>query len=174
MKNNMVRGFIALGALAIAPACTSAPLPAARAAGLERLDHCAGTTGDGVALLRSTKVLSIDPMYSHVLTASNGSENRVDGAKLLVQPPKGISPEQMDRLLECHSAAVLLGQVDGSAIPNDPYWLPNSWVNIDVKPQGANFAVTLTADSIRENLQVLRHAKNYAEEHQLAVEPPLE
>jgi len=116
----------------------------------------------------------MDPIYSHVLTANNGSENRVNGAKLLVVPPKGLSAEQMDRILEGHSAGVLLGQVSGSAIPNDSYWLPDSWVNIDVMSEGGNFAVTLTADTLRENLQVLRRATRYADEHQLAVEPALQ
>jgi hypothetical protein len=164
---------MAMGALVIAPACTSAPPPAARAAGVEKLDQCAGTE-EGLELLRSTKVLRIDPIYSHVLTSSNGSEERVNGAKLLVQPPKSMSTDQMDRILECHSAGVLLGQVSGSAVPSDPYWLPNSWVNIDVKAEGANFAVLLTADTVRDNLQVLRRASRYADDHQLAVEPPLQ
>jgi hypothetical protein len=172
MQRNIVHSLLALGVLAISPACTSVPLPTARAAGLEKLDRCAGTQ-DGLELLRSTTVLRIDPIYSHVLTTNNGEE-RVNGAKLLVQPPTGMSTDQMDRILECHSAAVLLGQVSGSAIPSDPYWLPNSWVNIDVKPEGGNFAVTLMADTVRDNLQVLRRASRYADEHQLAVEPPLQ
>jgi len=173
MNSNLVRGFVAGGALALASACSSAPPPAARAAGVERLDQCAGTV-DGLALLQSTTVLRMDPIYSHVLSANNGAENRVNGAKLLVVPPKGMSAEQMDRILECHSAGVLLGQISGSAVPNDPYWLPNSWVNIDVKPEGGNFAVTLTSDSVRENLQVLSRASHYADEHQLAIEPSLQ
>jgi hypothetical protein len=173
MQNKLVLGLAALGVLAIAPACTSAPPPAARAAGVERLNQCAGTES-GVAFLRSTRVLRIDPIYSHVASSKDGSENRVSGAKLLVQPPNGVSADQMDRILECHSAAVLLGQVSGLAVPNDPYWLPNSWVNIDVKPEGANFAVTLTADSLRDNLQVWGRASHYADEHQLAIEPSLQ
>jgi len=165
--------LLGLGALVIAPACTSAPLPEARAVGLERLDQCVGTQ-DGLELLRSTTVLRLDPIYSHVLTTNSGSEQRVNGAKLLVVPPQGMSTSQMDRILECHSAAVLLGKVSSAAIPSDPYWLPNSWVDIDVKPEGGNFAVTLTADTVRDNLQVLRRASHYADEHQLAVEPSLQ
>jgi hypothetical protein len=172
MQSNIVRGFVALGVLAIAPACTSAPPPAARAAGVERFDQCAGTES-GVALLRSTTVLRMEPIYS-LVSAKDGSENRVSGAKLLVQPPQGLSANQMDRILQCHSAAVLLGHVSGAAVPNDPYWLPDSWVNIDVKPEGGNFAVTLTADSVRDNLRVLGRASHYADEHQLAIEPSLQ
>jgi hypothetical protein len=106
--------------------------------------------------------------------SKDGSENRVSGAKLLVQPPNGLSANQMDRILQCHSAAVLLGRVSGTAVPNDPYWLPSSWVNIEVNPEGGNFAVTLTADSLRDNLRVFGRASLYADEHQLAIEPSLQ
>jgi hypothetical protein len=79
----------------------------------------------------------------------------------------------MTRILQCHSARVLLGQVSPEAVRNDPYWLPGKWVNIEVTPENGNFAVTLSADSLRDNLQVLGHANDYANDHMLAVEPEL-
>ena len=169
-----LRGLIGVSVVSLAAACASRPPPATRAAGVERL-QCDGSASaqDEIQLLRSTAVLRIDPIYSHVLTANNSSEERVNGAKLLVRPPKGLSAEQLTRILQCHSARVLLGQVNGAAVPNDPYWLPDAWVDIDVSPEHGNFAVTLTADSVHKNLQVLGRAHHYADEHMLATDPGL-
>ncbi len=163
---------LAVVAVASATACASSPPPAARAAGVERV-QCVGETGgqDEVALLRSTTVLRVEPIYSRVPTANNDTEARANGAKLLIRPPKGVSSEQMTRILQCHSARILLGKENGSLIPNDPYWLPDAWVNIEVRPEDGNFAVTIQADSIRDNLQVLGHANHYADEHMIATEP---
>jgi hypothetical protein len=147
------------------------PAPAANAARVERL-QCDGsaTTDSEVQFLKSLRVLDFQPIYSHVFTANNNSEERVNGAKLLIRPPKGISAEQMTRILQCHGARVLLGQISPAAVHNDPYWLPDTWVDIDVKPELGNFAVTLSADSVQSNLQVLGRAHSYADEHMLAIE----
>jgi hypothetical protein len=172
---NRTVGIFAVGAIALAAACASNPQPpGARAAGVERR-QCDGsaTAQSEVQLLRSVKVLEFQPIYSHVLTSNNNSEERVNGAKLLIRPPKGISAEQLTRILQCHSARVLLGQVDGAAVPNDPYWLPDAWVDIDVRPEQGNFAVTMSANSVRDNLQVLGRAHHYADDHALATEPGL-
>jgi hypothetical protein len=165
-------GIALVGLISVAAACTSSPLPAAKAAGVAHDQQC-DDTENGLALLRSTTVIRIDPVYSHVMTADN-SEERVNGAKLLVRPPDGLTADQMARVLQCHSANVLLGQVSPSAIANDPYWLPNSWVDIHVAPENGNFAVTLTADSVTDNLRVLSRANRYGDAHQLASEPPIQ
>jgi hypothetical protein len=123
-------------------------------------------------LVRSTKVLSVEPIYAHIMTASS-SEERVDGAKLIVRPPPGMSAEQMTRVLQCHSARALLGQVNRDAVRNDPYWLADRWVSIEVKPENGNFAITLSADSVRDNLEVLNHASGFASDHAVALEPEL-
>jgi hypothetical protein len=170
-----IAGILPLAALSLAAACASgSQAPAAKAAGVERL-QCDGsaTTQDEVQLLRTAKVLRFEPIYSHVPTANNNTEDRVNGAKLLIRPPKAMSAEEMTRILQCHGARVMLGQANGAAVPNDPYWLADAWVNIDVKPEEGNFAVTVSADSIRSNLEVLGRASHYADDHMLATEPGL-
>jgi hypothetical protein len=105
------------------------------------------------------------------MTSNNSSEERVCGAKLIVRPPAGVSAEAMTRALQCHSARVVLGAA--AAVQDDPTLLPDGWVDIDVKPEEGNFAITLSADTVRENLQVLGRATRYAGEHQLATQPGL-
>jgi hypothetical protein len=106
------------------------------------------------------------------MTAS-ASEERVDGVKLLVRPPPGISAEQMTRILQCHGARALLGQVNRDAVRNDPYWLPDSWVNIKVTSENGNFAIKVSADTVRDNLKVFGLANHYADDHMLATDPEL-
>jgi hypothetical protein len=171
MKSSL-KALLAVGVLSSASACASAPPPAARAAGIERLQCDASATAqDG--LVRSTRVLAVEPVYSHVMTSRGNSEERVCGAKLLVRPPQGVSAEEMTRILQCHSARVLLGQVNRDTVPNDPYWLPDSWVNIEVRPEDGNFAVTVSADSVDENLQIFGRANHYADDHMVATDPGL-
>jgi hypothetical protein len=169
-----LKGVLTVGTVLLASACAASPPPTTTAARVERM-QCDGsaTALDEAQLLRSTSVLRVQPLYSHVMTSNNNAEERVNGAKLLIRPPKGVSAEQMTRILQCHSARVLLGQVNSADTPNDPYWLPDSWVNIQVKPEDGNFAVTVSADSVHDNLQVFGRASHYADEHMLATDPGL-
>jgi hypothetical protein len=166
----VVSALSALAGATLAAACASSPPPVSKAALVER-DQCEAGAQDALALMRSTTVLHSDPILSHVRTGNNNSEERVSGAKLVVRPPAGITADQMTRALQCHSARVVLGQAAGEQ--DDPTWLPNSWIDIEVTSENGNFAITLAADSVRENLQLLRRAKLYADEHRLAAQPEL-
>jgi hypothetical protein len=167
-------GLLALSVSSLAAACATTPHPATTAAAVERVQCDSTATTDGaVQLMRSVTVLNVEPLYSHVASANNNSEERVNGAKFVIRPPQGVSSEQLTRILQCHSARVVLGQSNSADIPNDPYWLPDTWVNIAVKPEDGNFAVTLSADSVHDNLEVYGRANRYAHEHMLATDPGL-
>jgi hypothetical protein len=172
MPRTMLSALVVVG-LCATSACASSPPPQARAASVERVQCEPTATGsDTDRLIRSTTVIAVEPIYSDIIT-SNTSEKRVAGAKLVVRPPPGVTADEMTRLLQCHSARVLLGQVSGSAITNDPYWLADTWVDIQVTPEDGNFAITLSADSVRDNLKVYGRASRYADDHALATEPGL-
>jgi len=165
-----LKGTLAIVTLVGATACSSGPVPAVRAAGVERM-QCDASASSQDQLVRSLKVLRVEPLYSHVATGNNNSEERVNGAKIVVRPPNGISAEQLTRVLQCHGARTLLGQM--SSAPNDPYFLPDRWVSIEVKPEDGNFTVALSADTVRDNLQVYGRANHYADEHMVANDPGL-
>jgi hypothetical protein len=146
-------------------ACAMNAPPAARAAEIERMQCASGSASpDDVRLLQATTVLKAEPIYSRIHTNSN-EEDRVSGAKLLIRPPEGVSADRLTRVLQCHSARVLLGQIDRSQLPDDPYWLPDAWLDIEVTPETGNFAVTLRADSVSKNLAVLSRATAFADTH---------
>jgi len=161
---------LAIGMAAVVVGCAAAPRPAAVAAGVERV-QCDRASASQDELVRSIQVISVSPLYSHVMT-SNTAEDRVAGAEIIVRPAQGVSAEQLTRALQCHNARVVLGQI-ASKDPNDPYSLPDQWVNIQVKPQNGNFAVTISADSVHENLAVYGRANHYADEHMVATDPGL-
>jgi hypothetical protein len=46
-------------------------------------------------------------------------------------------------------------------------------VNIEVRPEDGNFAVTVSADSVDENLQIFGRANHYADDHMVATDPGL-
>src|SRR5664280_1579825 len=156
-----ITGSIVLLAFGCVPA--SVP-PATQAAQVEH-QQCTGTpvAQNDEQVLKGTTILKVSPIYGHVHTSYNDYEARVNGATILVQPPEGVAPEQMTRILQCHSARVVLGQIDQAQVTNDPYWLPNSWVEIDVKPQLGSYAITITADSVHNGLEVLARANAYAD-----------
>ncbi|MGO9837196.1 MAG: hypothetical protein ACLP1X_23615 [Polyangiaceae bacterium] len=157
---------LAMGALAFGSACQSQPRAAVRAADIERA-QCEPGSPSQDELVRSIAVLQVRPALTHMRSNTSGEE-RVNGAKLLVRPPHGMSAVQLGRILQCHGARALLGQVNGGYDANDPYWLPDAWVSIDVRAEDGNFAVTLSADTVRDNLRVYGRANHYADEHVLA------
>jgi hypothetical protein len=90
---------------------------------------------------------------------------QIRSVQLVVRPPQGINLSRFDRILRCHNLRVLDGEVDASRIPNDPFGLRDSWLEIEVKPEDGNFRVTLSGDHIADTLQILRRAKAYAAAH---------
>jgi hypothetical protein len=136
----------------------------AKAAQLEQAECSPTAAHDDLRLLQSARVLKAEPVYAHVHT-NDTDEERVDGARLVISAPDGVSAERLAQTLQCHSAAALLGQIDSSKFSNDPTWLPNAWLDIDVRPQGENFAVTLSANTVARNLKVLQRATAFADTH---------
>ncbi len=165
MQNSLTS--LAIATVIGATGCSSDPLPAVRAVGVERME-CDASANSQEGLVPSLRVLRVERLYSHVSTG-NTSEERVNGAKLLVRPPEGVRADQLARILQCHGARTLLGQM--SSVANDPYFLPDRWVTIDVRPENGNFSVTLSSDTVRDNLQLYGRANQYADEHALATDP---
>jgi len=145
-------------------ACAASVPPTAKAAQVEQAQCSNGASQEDVRLLQSARVLKAEPIYAFVHT-NDTDEERVNGTRLVISAPAGVSADRLAQMLQCHSAAALLGQIDSSKFSNDPTWLPNAWLDIDVKPQAGNFAVTLSANTVGRNLQVLQRATAFADTH---------
>jgi len=70
---------------------------------------------------------------------------RRDGFK--VRAVRGFTATWLDRALECHAARRLLGRIPESTLPNEPFWLPEKMVDIEVAATHAGFQVFIRGQS---------------------------
>jgi hypothetical protein len=147
--------------------------PETKAVEVERL-QCEPSASDeaDLRLLAEMNVLSVQPLYTYVHTATTGTDKKVAGTKLLIRPPEAIDSQRVLRILQCHSARALLGKLDASKFPADPFWLAGAWLEIDLAPEAGNLALTVQAQGIRENLDVLAHARAFATTHRSSASSP--
>jgi hypothetical protein len=140
--------------------------PAKQAEEMERL-QCDRDTSNGkdVRLAESMSVLAVNPVYSYMHNGRTGTDRRIKGVKLLVRVPESVSSSLLLRSLQCHCARMTLGYEPLTSLANDPFWLPNAWVDIESTPQGGNLEVTIATDGIDGNLRLLSIAKAFAAAH---------
>ena len=161
--DKVITGAAMAGAVLLAFGCAArVPLPA-RAASVE-----ASECGD--ALPAEDEARAVDAMTVLSARATLYQDPcrgtcQIRSVKLVVRPPQGITLSRFGRILRCHNLRVLDGEVDASRIPNDPFGLRDSWLEIEVKPEDANFRVTLSGDHVSDTLRILDRAKAYAAAH---------
>jgi hypothetical protein len=146
----------------LATACGAQP-PLAMAARVARV-QCDSDFNEAqlIEVLNDSNVLEAEPRYSHVPTMNNNAEERIDGAMIRMRPPEGVSLERLTRLLQCHSAKALLGDIDRTAIPDDPFWLPNAWVGVDVRSSDGNAVVIVETERNADNIRLAALAAAFA------------
>ena len=135
--------------------------PADRAAFMERT-RCAPDDDDKAlgAVLGGSAVQRVQPLYSTVDNAKGGLQAELRGATVVVEALPGITAEWLDRALECHGAKEALGHT--TAASDDPFWLPGSSVDIDVRSAKDGFDVAVSAYSSSDAHQVLARANAFA------------
>jgi hypothetical protein len=118
----------------------------------------AGAWQDELGLLDARTLLKVEPT-TWVDMCSGAAQ--VTGTRLLVRRSEA-SSERLSRLLQCSSARVLVGEVDRSQLGDDRLWLPEGWVDVDVKREAGDYSVRLSAENVAKNLQLLRRATAFA------------
>lgn len=156
-------------------ACEPELTPEARAANVVRLQCSdAVTSGDEARVLRETRIDRVEPMtFRAGADVRSDGIVRVQGVKLFVQPPPGVTTDELTRVLQCHGARTLLARaapsIQGgeivSTLPDDPYVLPDTWVDIEVVSDHGSVVVKESADRIWQNLALLHRATAFAEAH---------
>jgi len=114
----------------------------------------------GAGLLSRDPIESVEPAYSYVQSGSNDHEARLRGARIHFRPLPGLTPESLARTLECHEARVTLGEV--SPTEDDPYVLPDRWLDIDVDSERDGFVASVRVDAFEDARRILDRAKRYA------------
>ncbi len=102
----------------------------------------------------------VGPVYSAAEANSLGDQARLRGALLTVSALPGVTAEWLDRELECHGARVVLGRV--KPLSDDPFWLPGSKVDIDVRPVKDGFVIGVAGFSSTDARQILDRARAFA------------
>jgi hypothetical protein len=138
-------------------ACAPARSPADRAAEMER-----ATCGPDVPeasitpLFERGAIESVEPLFETVADAELGREKEVVGAIVHVRALKGVTPEWLDRALECHNARRTLGTVP--EVRDDPFWIPDGAVEIDVTSARDGFRVTARGHDASDAQRILTRA----------------
>jgi hypothetical protein len=73
-----------------------------------------------------------------------------------------MTAESLDRALECHSAKAALGDSHGAW--DDPFFLPGSFVAIDVRAAGYGYEVAVSGASSDEGYAIMTRAQAFAKE----------
>jgi hypothetical protein len=113
-------------------------------------------------LFERGSVTQVEPIYSSVRTGRSGNESRLQGARLKLRPIAGMTTTSLEALLICHQARRVLGRGGEVELQDDPYWLPNSWLDIGVDSEAGNFVVSLRARNITEANELLSRAEAFA------------
>jgi hypothetical protein len=122
----------------------------------ERIQCDAATTPEELRVVQTTRVLQVEGKF---MNDGNGV-SKVVATRILLRPPEGVSVDKMTRILQCHNARAVLGRA--APLTNDPYSLPNTWLDIDVREQEGNFVAVVGADRTTDNIRLLERAKAFA------------
>jgi hypothetical protein len=155
---------VGLAAIACIVGCAYNPLfPDPRTASSRAHDldeRCARSSEAGDAPALSAAVIEdVAPSYASV-QSGNDRVVRMRGARLRFLPQAAFSAESIRRSLECHQARVVTGRAP--ALPNDPYTLPDTWLDLDVTSAGDGFVVAITTDDFAKAREVLERARRFA------------
>jgi hypothetical protein len=139
----------------------SARTPADLAAFMERT-RCASDDDDKAIapVLNGSAVQRIEPLLGTIGGAKSGPMPELRGVTVIVVALPGITAEWLDRALECHSAKEVLGHEPAPS--DDPFWLPGSFVNIDVTSDRDGFNVAIIGYSANDAQQILARSTSFA------------
>jgi len=116
-------------------------------------------------VLDGKSVQDVQPLYTSVETAKNGSEAELRGVTIRFEALPGVTAEWLDRALECHSARRVLGRIPASSFPNDPFWLPGNVVDIDARSDRDGFLVAVRGATPDVARQIVARANAFSAAH---------
>jgi hypothetical protein len=143
------------------PSPQGARSPADYAVFMERT-RCAPDDDDKTvaSVLSGSAVYAVQPLYSQSGAGKSGPQLELRGATVSVAALPGVSAEWLDRALECYGAKATLGHTQTAS--DDPFWLPNAFIDIDVRQAKDGFDIGLTGFSPDDARRILARAKAFA------------
>ncbi len=120
---------------------------------------CAGQPMDP-RLYSAEIVRGVAPLYEYVAGGPNDREAHLWGAELQLRPLQGITMEFLARTLMCRSARLTLGHAAPAS--NEPYFLPDGWLNVSVRSGNGTFVVSLASENAEHGREILKRARAFA------------
>lgn len=134
-------------------------------------DICEQDAGPPVADALSPSIIeSVQAAYIHVNQGAGG-DLRLRGVNLHMRPTLNVPVAMLQRALACHEAAVTLGGTP--QLPEDPYVLPGSWLDIDVSATNLGLVASVLTDSPDDARRVVERAHKFAPSARLVLAPRL-
>jgi hypothetical protein len=118
--------------------------------------------------LSPSNIETVQAAYMH-MNAGAGADLRLRGVNLHMRPTVNTPVGVLQRALECHEAAVTLG--DAPELPDDPYVLPGVWLAIDVSATNEGLMATVGTDSPDDARRVVERAHKFAPSARLVTAP---
>ncbi len=132
-------------------------------------DICEEDAGPlAVDALSPSVIERVQAAYMHVNQGAGG-DLRLRGANLHMRPTVNMPVGVLQRALECHEAAVALGKAP--ELPQDPYVLPGSWLEIDVSVTKEGLMAAVLTNSPDDARRVLERAHKFAPSARLVLAP---
>jgi hypothetical protein len=132
-------------------------------------ETCKEDAGPSAAEALSSSIIeSVQVAYLHVNQGAGG-DLRVRGVNLHMRPTVNMPVGVLQRALECHEAAVTLGKAP--ELPEDPYVLPGSWLDIDVSATNEGLMAAVFTDSPDDARRVVERAHKFAPSARLVIAP---
>lgn len=117
---------------------------------------------DDLRILEPRSVVEIEPHYTR--NTCDGT-TQVIGTQVVLRPPSDSSSAALSRMLRCGASRVLVGMHNPASPSPTSLWLPDGWLDIEVKPEGGNFLVTLSAESVPKNIQLFHRTTDFLGAH---------
>jgi hypothetical protein len=130
---------------------------------------CEEDAGPPVADAFSPSIVeSVQAAYVH-MNAGAGGDLRLRGVNLHLRPTVNMPVGVLQRSLECHEAAVVLG--NAMEVPQDPYVLPGAWLDITVSATSEGLMAAVLTDRPDDARRVVERAHNFAPSARLVMAP---
>jgi hypothetical protein len=117
---------------------------------------------EDLRILEPKLVVHIEPHYTR--NTCDGT-TQVIGTQVVLRPPSASSSAALSRMLRCVFSRVLIGELNPARPSAASLWLPDGWLDIEVKPDGGDFLVTLSAESVPKNIQLFHRTTDFLGAH---------
>jgi hypothetical protein len=135
--------------------------PVEQAAFMERTRCSADDDEKALApVIAGAALESVHPLYAATTRGKTGVGSELRGVVMTVAAPAGVTDVWLDRALECHSARATLGHIPTAS--QDPFWLPGSTVDIDVRANKDGFDIVVSGYSSEDAASVFARAEAFA------------